>query len=178
MIKGFVAIAFAFYFSPSFAQPEEERITVFDPDCLESAFILQQMGLPEDTLMEYKFFEAIYPWLGTPYKYSGNSFQGVDCSGFCDKVLSQVHQRNFDYTSSSYFSLVDPVDKDSLEMGDLIFFKIGTKRISHIGVYLYDNKFAHASTRKGVIVSDLRDPYYKRYFYRAGRLKEEALHQP
>jgi hypothetical protein len=58
-----------------------------------------------------------------------------------------------------------------LAMGDLVFFKIKKGRISHVGVYLGNDKFVHSSTRRGVIISDLNELYYKRTFFTGGRHK-------
>jgi len=62
--------------------------------------------------------------------------------------------------------MVNPVGRDDLKEGDLVFFKIHSRRISHVGIYLGNNKFAHASSR-GVAISSLDDNYYSRYFYKA-----------
>jgi lipoprotein Spr len=71
--------------------------------------------------------------------------------------------------SRDIFSMVSPVGKDELKEGDLVFFKIHSRSISHVGIYLGDGRFAHASM-KGVAISSLDDPYYNRYFYKGGRL--------
>ena len=62
------------------------------------------------------------------------------------------------------------VKKNELREGDFVFFNYETKHVSHVGIYLKDNKFIHASTKKGVIVGDLTDPYNVKYFMRGGRL--------
>jgi lipoprotein Spr len=72
-------------------------------------------------------------------------------------------------SSRDIFSMVSPVGKDDLKEGDLVFFKIHSRRISHVGIYLGNNRFAHASS-KGVAISSLDDNYYSRYFYKGGRL--------
>lgn len=69
------------------------------------------------------------------------------------------------------YKKVDPIKKGELREGDLVFFKIKKGRISHVGIYLGQNKFAHASTQLGVTISDLTEPYYQKYFYQAGRIK-------
>ncbi len=66
--------------------------------------------------------------------------------------------------------MVNPLPKDELKEGDLVFFKIKSKSITHIGIYLGDNRFAHASTSRGVVISNLNEPYYSRYFYKGGRI--------
>ena len=66
--------------------------------------------------------------------------------------------------------MVDPLPKDELKEGDLVFFKIKSRTITHIGIYLGDNRFAHASSTRGVVISNLNEPYYSRYFYKGGRI--------
>jgi lipoprotein Spr len=73
--------------------------------------------------------------------------------------------------------MVNPINKTELKEGDLVFFKIGSKSISHVGVYIGDNKFAHASSSKGVMISNLNDSYWQRYFYKGGRILESIKNQ-
>ncbi|HYH57526.1 MAG TPA: NlpC/P60 family protein, partial [Anseongella sp.] len=68
-----------------------------------------------------------------------------------------------------YQELTEIVSTDDLKEGDFVFFKIHRRYISHIGIYLGNNKFVHASRSEGVTISDLDEPYWKRYFYKAGR---------
>ena len=63
---------------------------------------------------------------------------------------------------------------EKIKQGDLLFFKTNGNSISHVGVYLKNNKFVHASTSKGVMINDLEETYYKKYFYSAGRLKHTS----
>jgi lipoprotein Spr len=63
-----------------------------------------------------------------------------------------------------------PVSREELKEGDLVFFKINSRSITHVGIYLGNNRFAHASSSRGVVLSNLDEPYYKRYFYKGGRL--------
>jgi lipoprotein Spr len=76
--------------------------------------------------------------------------------------------------SRDIYPLVIPVEKSDLQEGDILFFKIKKGQISHVGVYLGNNKFAHAAVNGGVIVSDLDEDYYKRYFYKGGRMMSSA----
>ncbi|MOA21432.1 Murein DD-endopeptidase MepS/Murein LD-carboxypeptidase precursor [compost metagenome] len=77
--------------------------------------------------------------------------------------------------------MVDPLPKDELKEGDLVFFKIKSRSITHIGIYLGDNRFAHASSSRGVVISNLNEPYYSRYFYKGGRIldgvKEDLIQE-
>ena len=68
----------------------------------------------------------------------------------------------------------EAVDKRDLKEGDLVFFKIGSTRVSHVGVYLSNGYFAHATLRRGVMISSLEESYYSKYFSSAGRVSETA----
>lgn len=127
---------------------------------------------PDSACSPYLYYQ-VYDWLGTRYKYSGNSKNGIDCSGFVSEMYKNTYCIALNGSSGSIFSLVKPVEKDQLQEGDILFFKIKRNQISHVGVYLGNNKFAHASVHSGVIVSDLDEKYYKKYFYKGGRLLME-----
>ena len=127
---------------------------------------------PDSALNPYLYYQ-VYDWLGTRYKYSGNSKKGIDCSGFVSEMYRNTYCIHLNGSSGSIFTQVTPVEKVELREGDILFFKIRKKQISHVGVYLGNNKFAHASVHSGVIVSDLDEAYYKKYFYKGRRLLSE-----
>lgn len=109
---------------------------------------------------------------GARYRRGGESSLGFDCSGFVKYVYS-VHGVRLPHSSRSLFSCGTPVSKSDLQPGDLVFFA-GTYRrgISHVGLYIGDGKFIHASTsRGGVRVDELSAPYYQRHYAGARRLK-------
>jgi lipoprotein Spr len=97
------------------------------------------------------------------------SRKGIDCSAFTKELYSEVFNLDIKRSSRDIFSMVNPVGKDELKEGDLVFFKIHSRSISHVGIYLGNGRFAHASS-KGVAISSLEDRYYNRYFYKGGRL--------
>jgi lipoprotein Spr len=110
-------------------------------------------------------------WIGVPYKYAGNSKQGTDCSGFTTQVYRHVYRHEFQFRrSQDLYSEVHPIKKEELQRGDLVFFKIKGRQIDHVGIYLNQGRFVHASTQKGVIISDLEEPYYKLRFFSGGRV--------
>jgi lipoprotein Spr len=114
----------------------------------------------------YGFME---PWLGTPYRYGGKSKSGIDCSGFVNTIYKEALCTNMTGGSAELYKQVEHISKDELREGDLVFFRI-RRNISHVGIYLGDGKFIHASRSSGVIVSNLDAPYYKRYFAKGGRI--------
>ena len=128
-----------------------------------------RLGYEINHIDEPRLFETVSRWIGTPYKYGGDSRHGIDCSGFAGLVYRTVYDRHLEGGSAQIYPKTTPVDRKDLHEGDLVFFKIYSSRISHVGVYLGQNKFAHASVQLGVIVSDLDEPYYDKRFFKGGR---------
>ena len=110
-------------------------------------------------------------WLGTTYCYAGNTKNGVDCSGFVSAIYKTVFHIDLEGSSKDIFKDAKTIKRSQLREGDLVFFRIRKKKVSHVGIYLGQNKFAHASVHDGVIISDLDEDYYKKYFYKGGRMK-------
>jgi len=140
-----------------------------DDESLAKDYLSQIMGVALSATSNMKLFHFVYDWIGTPYRFGGSSRKGIDCSAFTKELYSEVFNLDIKRSSRDIFSMVSPVGKDELKEGDLVFFKIHSRRISHIGIYLGNNRFAHASS-KGVAISSLDDAYYSRYFYKGGRL--------
>ena len=110
-------------------------------------------------------------WKGTPYKFAGKSKQGIDCSGFISVLYKQIYFLELSGSSESIFHQCKALNKEELKEGDLVFFKIDSSKISHIGLYLQNNKFVHASTKAGVIINDMDEDYYKKRYFKSGRLR-------
>ena len=118
-----------------------------------------------------KMFEFIDEWYGTPYRLGGTTKKGVDCSAFSQFLFASVYGCNIPRTAREQHSLTDRISRTQLKEGDLIFFNT-RGGISHVGVYLQNNKFVHASTSGGVMISDIFDEYWARKFVGVGRLKD------
>jgi murein DD-endopeptidase / murein LD-carboxypeptidase len=129
------------------------------------------LGVPKNNIDNVPLYMFIESWYGTPYKYGGSNKKGIDCSNFTSALYNEVYHKPLKGTSSSIFEQCKTVSKEKLKEGDLVFFKIEKDKISHIGVYLQNNKFVHATTKKGVMIDDLDEAYYKKYFYKGGRIQ-------
>src|SRR6202789_2894290 len=176
MKKLLLAIALILIFASANAQtnisPNQTPDTApDDQESLAKDYLSQIMGVALSATSNIKLFHFVYDWIGTPYRFGGTSRKGIDCSAFTKELYSQVFNMDIERNSRDIFRMVSPVRRDELKEGDLVFFKIHSRRISHVGIYLGNNRFAHASS-KGVAISSLDDSYYSRYFYRGGRMLE------
>lgn len=141
-----------------------------EQESLAKDYFSQIMGVAMSATSNVKLFQFVYDWIGTPYHLGGDTKNGIDCSGFAYQLYNKVFNTAIGNNSRNIFSMVNPVDKEELKEGDLVFFKIHSRAITHVGVYIGNGKFAHASTSKGVMISYLADPYWTRYYYKGGRL--------
>jgi murein DD-endopeptidase / murein LD-carboxypeptidase len=131
-----------------------------------------KLNVDAAAIKNIKLYTFIEDWYAVPYKYGGKSKAGIDCSGFVIRLYNEVYQNEICCSSQTLYNQVNTIDSDQLREGDLVFFKISSDKITHIGLYLMNQKFVHASSSKGVIISDLQEAYYKKYFYKAGRIKQ------
>jgi len=127
-------------------------------------------GAPGQT---QKQLEAEYQrWQGTRHRMGGSSHSGVDCSGFVKAVYKNIFMMDLPRTTKAQATLGRPVKKTDLQAGDLVFFKPPSYP-RHVGIYLSNSEFVHASKTKGVTISRI-DPYYwDKYFWTARRLLTE-----
>src|ERR1700733_6917620 len=149
------------------AQPTDKAPD--EQDGLVKEYFSQIMGVALSTTSNVKLFQFVYDWVGTPYHFGGDNRNGIDCSAFTKELYSKVFNLTIKRNSRDIFSMVSPVRRDELQEGDLVFFKIHSRSISHVGIYLGNDRFAHASS-DGVKISSLDDAYYSRYFYKGGRV--------
>jgi len=114
------------------------------------------------------FLEFVSNWFGVPYKYGGNSPEGTDCSGFVSITYKHVFGISLPRVSALQHQNSRKIKEQDLEMGDLLFFTIDASKISHVGMFLTQDYFIHASTKKGVTVNSLMEPYYSKHFQAFG----------
>jgi cell wall-associated NlpC family hydrolase len=121
-----------------------------------------------------KMFEFIDGWYGTPYRLGGNTKKGIDCSAFSQFLFAAVYGASIPRTAREQYKLTNRISRTDLKEGDLIFFNT-RGGVSHVGVYLQNNKFVHASTSGGVMISDIFDGYWVKKFIGVGRMKDDML---
>ncbi|MGV3704586.1 MAG: C40 family peptidase [Arcticibacter sp.] len=129
------------------------------------------LGVPESEIRDQRLYKFIDDWMGSPHRLGGMDKGGIDCSGFTTILQKEVFRKNVARTAREMADQVKRLYEEDLKEGDLVFFDFGGQPFNHVGVYLHNNKFVHVSTSKGVIISDLKDPWYYKYFSRCGSVK-------
>lgn len=114
-------------------------------------------------------YELIEEWLGVPHKDNGCEKSGTDCSCFVKMVYKNIYNTDAGKHSQEMYARTQRIEKAQLQEGDLVFFKTKGDKISHVGIYLNNQKFVHVSTRKGVAVNSLTEVYYQKTYAAAGR---------
>ena len=109
-------------------------------------------------------------YLGTKYRRGGYGRLGIDCSGLVYVVYRDFANLHLPPNTKKLFNRLSRVDKRELAYGDLVFFSFNGDYVSHVGIYIGDNKFVHASESRGVIISSLSERYYRDTFVGARRV--------
>jgi len=140
----------------------------------EASLLLNKLsGVTGSNKKKEKFLKEIIDYLNTPYRYGGESKSGIDCSAFTQKVYQNSLSVNIPRTAREQYRKFEIFrEKSELKFGDLIYFNTSKKYFpGHVGIYLDDNLFAHASSSNGVIVSSLDNIYFSSRFVGANRVK-------
>jgi len=148
-----------------------EKAVVAQTPSTEKSTIVRELtrDIPVDA--DASIFEkTALSFLNTPYRFGGSSENGIDCSGFVQKVFKEFNLK-LPRTAREQYTLGTKVPKGDLQLGDLIFFRTYAKYPSHVGIYIGDNKMIHASSRnRGVVVSSIDSKYFRKRYLGAKRL--------
>jgi cell wall-associated NlpC family hydrolase len=131
------------------------------------------MNTEIESLPSKSLLHAVDEWYGVRYRTGGNTKGGVDCSGFTCAVYTSVYGYSLPRVSRDQYRISRKLSIAELQEGDLVFFNTNGRGVSHVGVYLGNNKFIHASVSRGVMVNDLSEKYYSVRYYGAGRIEEK-----
>lgn len=137
-----------------------------------------KMDVEVERLANAELYNFIEQWWGAPYRLGGSTRKGIDCSAFTQTLLSSIYDVKVPRTASEQKTSSNMIQPEDLKEGDLVFFITRGKGISHVGIYLHDNKFVHASTSSGVTISSLNDTYWSKKYAGAGRVVEEKFSSP
>lgn len=138
--------------------------------------IADVLGSDNSTTKEKVLMEII-KYIDTPYKYGGNSKDGIDCSAFTQTIYRNTLSFNLERSAQlQYKHGIEISDIEDLKFGDLVFFNTRRSvRPGHVGIYIGENLFAHASSKKGVTISSLDHSYYKKRFMGGRRMEMEEI---
>lgn len=128
-----------------------------------------------ESLPSKSLLESVDEWYGVRYRRAGNTKSGVDCSGFTVAVYAAVYGMTLPRVSREQYRISRKISTTELQEGDLLFFNTSGRGVSHVGIYLGNNRFIHASVSKGVMVNSLFDTYYLKRFVGAGRIDDKQL---
>lgn len=121
-------------------------------------------------LKSKSLYRFITDWTGVKYRLGGLDKKGIDCSGFALLLQKDIYGNTLPRVSRDQANAVKKISQSNLKEGDLIFFSFGGGVVDHVGVYLNNNFFVHASTTRGVIVDDLNLPVYQKAIVKTGTL--------
>lgn len=149
----------------------DNKTIITSPKNVNDIAILLEVN--EKSLKNKDLYQFIINWYGTPYKFGGNTKNGIDCSGFTNILYNEIYKIQLPRVSKDIALNINRKYSTQLNEGDLVFFSIGNSgTINHVGVYLQNNKFVHASSSKGVIISNLNENYYSKYLVKCGSYKK------
>ncbi|MCE8019519.1 glycoside hydrolase [Halomonas sp. MCCC 1A11036] len=132
---------------------------------------LDSLHNPSPELIRTALLAQHERWAGTPYRIGGTGRNGIDCSALVQNVFSETFRLQLPRSTSEQVREGTQVSRDELQVGDLVFFR-PPGRYDHVGIYVGDGYFLHASTSQGVMLSELDSNYWRRYYWQARRTLE------
>ena len=129
-----------------------------------------------DTLIHIpELYVAIHQWIGIPYRYGRSDRKGTDCSGFVVNILHPLCGEKLPRSALGLSQIIQPKHISELREGDLVFFNYYGRTNSHVGIYLQNGWFVHASSVRGVTLNNLYSSYYTQHFSKGGPLKRGEM---
>ena len=120
-----------------------------------------------------KLMSSYHRWEGTRYRLGGTTHRAVDCSALTRHIYRETFQMRLPRTTEGQLKRGKRVARTKLRIGDLIFFHTGRHQ-KHVGVYVGQARFIHASRKKGVTISSLEDAYWAHHYLTARRVLKDT----
>ncbi len=163
----------AVFSEPLFASRPAPATTPTGSSSIESADLIQfkfsqLLDIEVELVQSLNLFRVIEDWWGAPYLYGGSGRDGIDCSAFMQVLFTSVHGMSVPRTAREQYAASVRISMAELKEGDLVFFNT-TGGVSHVGMYLANNRFVHAS-KNGVTISNLLEEYWSKHIVGAGRM--------
>lgn len=162
------------------SQPEIKDVsTISSIPAIEKASLTQikysiLLDIEIEEVNNIKLIEYIDEWYGTRYCMGGSTKNCIDCSAFTQSFFSAMYNMTLPRTARSQYKLSNQISRTEMQEGDLLFFNT-RGGVSHVGIYLLNNKFVHAGSSEGVTISDIFDPYWLKRFIGVGRVGKELI---
>ena len=161
------------------SEDDEDSGDLPDDDAVDIGVVLDKYNLDTDTnnfetgTPKEKMLMEIIKYINVPYQYGGNSKSGIDCSAFTQNIYKSILSVNLYRSAREQYKQGEIISNvDDLQFGDLVFFDTRSGvRPGHVGIYIGDELFAHASSKKGVTISSITHSYYKTRFMSGRRIK-------
>jgi cell wall-associated NlpC family hydrolase len=172
-IVTFLLVIFACSPAIRYARPDRTTVKSIENRGSSSLVKIEPNQLSDNALStsgNENLTSTVQKYMGIPYKWGGEDISGMDCSGFTRCVFRDLAGLNLPHSAKGQYGLGSAVPAENLRAGDLVFFKINRFTISHVGIYLGNGTFAHASRSEGVTITDFADEYYQRTYRGAKRL--------
>ncbi len=135
----------------------------------------QQLGFKVTKKDNLSLYAEAAKWLGTPYRYGGSTRKGIDCSALVAQIYLHTYKKKLERNTQAIANKnCRKVSKRNLKSGNLVFFNTTKKKkkgVNHVDLFLKNGYFIHASTSKGVIISNLQEDYYKKNWKQGGAVK-------
>ncbi|MEO6252666.1 MAG: NlpC/P60 family protein [Ferruginibacter sp.] len=151
----------------------EETVTIENVTPLQFKYA-QLLDIEVEQVNNTILFNEIDKWWGTRYKYGGATGSGMDCSAYTGTLVHHVYGLVLPRTSRDQYDDCIKLEQNELQQGDLVFFRTGRRGVSHVGLYLGNGYFTHASTSIGVTISNLSETYWNNKFVGGGRIAVPA----
>lgn len=143
----------------------------------DKKYFAKRLDVNKEEIINERLYNFIKSWEGTKYVWGGESRNGIDCSALVQQLYSYVYKKELPRTAEEM-----TLDKrlelfksdEKLREGDLVFFRLNDERIiTHVGIYLKNDKFFAANLVGGVEIANLKKQYWKKNFMAAGRFKQD-----
>ncbi|MFB0712386.1 NlpC/P60 family protein [Buttiauxella noackiae] len=163
------ANSFAFNMPKEFASLGANALSHKDVFSKQASLIKPERKINSNNI-RVAILAEFYNWKGTHYHFGGTTHKGVDCSALMQHIFSDSFHKSLPRTTTQQIRNGEHVNKEMLKPGDLVFFQT-SPGIRHVGVYVGNNEFIHASSSVGVTISSLANRYWMQHYETARRLK-------
>lgn len=155
--------------APSYSNYSPGSFNVENASLLQLKYaIITNMNVEQ--LTNAALLDNIEKWWGTRYCMGGTTDRCIDCSAFTQSMMQSVYNISLPRTARDQYDATQRISYTELKQGDLVFFHTTGRVVSHVGLYLGNNKFVHASSSNGVTISDLTESYWSARYIGAGRV--------